>query len=359
VRAPAAPTRRSRILGALLGLTAGDALGATVEFVAPGQMAARFGRHTEIIGGGAFGWRPGQGTDDSDLAFALAQVYRDGYSRTAAAEAFTAWYRDGPADVGGTTARALAHFAATGDPDGAGAAALGPNGAGNGSLMRALATGLVRRDPTARVREAAEISAVTHVDQRCLDACVAYTHIVAALVEGTEPARAVADAGRAVPAGSPVLDLLATAPGRRLTELPTTGYVLHSLAVAVWAVMQPGTLEDLLVDIVNRGDDADTTGAIAGGLLGARDGHAAIPERWARVLEYGPEAHGLADRFAALAADDRTGPLPALTWVGAYGSVPAAVAARDREPRALAIGHDEDRGWQLLVAGDGGAAIPP
>jgi ADP-ribosylglycohydrolase len=45
----------NRSLGAYLGFACGDALGATVEFMSPGQIQQRYGRHTEIIGGGWLG----------------------------------------------------------------------------------------------------------------------------------------------------------------------------------------------------------------------------------------------------------------------------------------------------------------
>ena len=38
--------------------------------------------------------------------------------------------------------------------------------------------------------------------------------------------------------------------------------------------------------MVNQGGDADTTAAVAGGLLGVRDGAGAIPPRWSDRLEY-------------------------------------------------------------------------
>lgn len=38
--------------------------------------------------------------------------------------------------------------------------------------------------------------------------------------------------------------------------------------------------------MANLGGDADTTAAVAGGLLGVRDGAAAIPARWVERLEY-------------------------------------------------------------------------
>lgn len=288
------PTPQQRVHGALLGLAAGDALGATLEFMSPAEITRRHGIHTEITGGGAFGWRPGQGTDDTDLTIAVARAYAGGYQLGAVTEHFLWWYEGRPRDIGGMTAASLRRIADGEEPLAAGAAATaaaGGGGAGNGSLMRALPTGLARAHPELCAREAAEISAVTHADPRCVHACVAYTAIVSALVEGAAVPEAL-HAGRETtpPVRAAEVDAaLATPAATSLADLPTTGYVVHSLAVAVWALQQPGSLEELLVAVVNRGDDADTTGAITGGLLGARDGVEAVPTRWVDQLEYAPE----------------------------------------------------------------------
>ncbi|MBL8415398.1 MAG: ADP-ribosylglycohydrolase family protein, partial [Propionivibrio sp.] len=45
------------------------------------------------------------------------------------------------------------------------------------------------------------------------------------------------------------------------------------------------SFEECLIDVVNRGGDADTTGAIAGMLAGARYGLQAIPKRWLKALD--------------------------------------------------------------------------
>ena len=50
------------IAGGLLGVAAGDALGATVEFMTPKEIEEEYGVHREIIGGSELEWRPGQGT---------------------------------------------------------------------------------------------------------------------------------------------------------------------------------------------------------------------------------------------------------------------------------------------------------
>jgi ADP-ribosylglycohydrolase len=70
-----------------------------------------------------------------------------------------------------------------------------PFAAGNGSLMRCLATGLVRRDADTRRREATELSAVTHADPRAVDACVAYVELVAELLRGAHPEKAIEAGG--------------------------------------------------------------------------------------------------------------------------------------------------------------------
>ena len=61
-------TTRDRFRGCLLGLAAGDALGTTLEFKSPGT----FEPIGDMIGGGPFGLRAGQWTDDTSMALCLA-----------------------------------------------------------------------------------------------------------------------------------------------------------------------------------------------------------------------------------------------------------------------------------------------
>ena len=60
--------KRDRVRGALIGLAVGDAVGTTVEFKAPDTFPAV----TDMVGGGPFGLRPGQWTDDTSMALCLA-----------------------------------------------------------------------------------------------------------------------------------------------------------------------------------------------------------------------------------------------------------------------------------------------
>lgn len=290
----------SRITGALLGFASGDALGATTEFMSPKQIRQLYGRHADITGGGTLNWRPGQGTDDSDLMFRYARVCQKGYSLRRVADSYLAWLRSKPKDVGDTTQAALIHYAECGDPTLSGASVATKMSAGNGSLMCTLPTGLVSLAPGARTLRARAVSNITHSDTRCEDACVAYAHIVAALVRGDDPKLAVKHVSRFFHRDSFVGVVLRTTPSKKFSQLHFSGYVLDSLEVAVWAICQPLSLETLLIKIVNQGDDADTTAAITGGLLGARDGVSAVPHRWLRVLEYADEAIQLGEAFGRL-----------------------------------------------------------
>lgn len=273
-----------RIGGGLLGVAAGDALGATLEFMSATQIERRYGVHREITGGGAFRWRPGQGTDDTDLTWAVLDAYLDGpFTLEKAADNMLEWFHTGPADIGGATAEALRRLERTRDPRASGATR--ESSCGNGSLMRCIPTALARADATTRRRELAEISAVTHAHVQCTDSCVAYGEIVNSLLEGAGVADAVA-AARSLSLHPKVRGALDIDPLLPVDRLRTSGYVIDSLGCAVWAIQQDKCFEDVIVALVNRGRDSDTTGAIAGGLVGVLQGMEAIPARWRQRLEY-------------------------------------------------------------------------
>lgn len=340
-------TRQSRIVGALLGLHAGDSLGATVEFKSHGWIKATYppgggdgdDRLRAMTGGGVFKWPAGHATDDTDMTRGVLLAYLDclggeGHHHkddmaTRAGRYFLKW-RGGdwpgrepgtrPVDMGAATEDGLVRFAKTLDPERAGA---GPGRAGNGSLMRCLPTGLFRAGDASLERLVAEsvrISKITHDDALCTVSCAVYNAIVAELVLGRSPAAAV-DAGirlcrklehpppekdgkKQQPAS--VLGALKLGTQLRLRGLAQFGpppaalpgdcggYVLESLSVAVAALLDPRCLEDVLVDVVRVGKDTDTNAAIAGGLLGARDGEDAIPRRWQDKLQFGDEFRTIA-----------------------------------------------------------------
>src|SRR3954471_724806 len=126
-----------RVVGVLVGTAAGDALGAGYEFTMPGPIAV-----IDMIGGGPFGFAPGEWTDDTSMAVAVARVTADGVDlRTAegldaVAAGFLEWFNGGPKDVGSQTRRVLSARDATAAGMSATAKSISGRTGGNGSLMR-------------------------------------------------------------------------------------------------------------------------------------------------------------------------------------------------------------------------------
>jgi ADP-ribosylglycohydrolase len=318
VREPDPPlvSRRDRVAGALLGLHAGDALGSAVEFSPWADIHDRYPDGVrEILGGGPFAWPPGHATDDTDLTRAVLLAYLDPGDDVvrAAADNMIAWLTgdwpgrapgSAPRDVGKATLAGLRRYQKSRDPRTSGC---GAGQAGNGSLMRCLPTALAVPDRARRIRESMALSAITHHDPRCTVACAAYNEIAAALVGGASPAAAVAEGERtatelgnspvagAIGYGRHLKPAMLAVTGQTFFDDEAAGFVLDSLSLAAAAVLDPRPFAGVLVDIVRVGNDTDSNGAIAGGLLGARDGGDAIPKEWVSVLQF-------ADEFIAAAA---------------------------------------------------------
>ncbi len=317
-----------RARGALLGLAVGDALGTTLEFKnlsAPPFPTLCDGPHREVVGGGPFQVKAGQVTDDTQMATALANSLR--LLKRFDPEDVLARYREWlphAFDVGIQTRSVLEAYAPRLGPFHAAKSYWDHNGrkpAANGSLMRTAPIGVFFADDRdARIAASLEDSRLTHADPRCSLACVAFNGAIAAAVmsQGDAPAEklvtaalsdlsvAGAQLGRMMPdAMREVQDAarlvredleLARAPDPRLygPEIHLHhmgGFVRVAFRLAFWELFHAPSLEAALIDVVNRGNDADTNGAIAGALLGAAYGEGAIPTRWrGAVLGASPEA---------------------------------------------------------------------
>ncbi|MEN3111963.1 ADP-ribosyl-[dinitrogen reductase] hydrolase [Uliginosibacterium paludis] len=269
-------TLLDRALGAYLGLAIGDALGATVEFMTPREIMAKYGTHREIIGGGWLHLKPGQVTDDTTMALALgdAIVKARGWDLREVAEHYVAWMRAKPVDCGATCRRGIRRYMLEGSLE----APQNEGDAGNGAVMRNLPAvlGFLNDEATMLAHTLAQ-GRVTHGHRLSDLANVALARMTAALLrgQGMEAARAIAD------------ELAATEP-RFSTERyrgAATGYIVDTLQTVLYHFFTHDDFESYLLAVVNRGDDADTTGALAGMLAGARFGLRALPRRWLRALD--------------------------------------------------------------------------
>lgn len=270
------PDRQDRALAAFLGFAIGDALGATVEFMTRGEIKAQYGEHNRIIGGGWLKLRPGQVTDDTEMALCLGRVLlrNRGWDARDACEEFAAWLRGRPVDVGNTCRRGIRRYIVEGTP-------AGPpheGDAGNGACMRNLPIALATLgDPERFARWTLEQCRITHNHPLSDDATLALGRMVQALLAGggVEEVRAEADR------------LIARHRTFSLTAWKgqSSAYVVDTVQTVLSCYFATDSFRDCVVETVNRGGDADTTGALAGMLAGASYGLAEIPKDWLARLD--------------------------------------------------------------------------
>ncbi len=292
---------RDRYRGCLLGLAVGDALGAPLEFLERDEIERQFGVLREMIGGGWLETAPGEWTDDTQMAFAIAKsIVRIGAIEPSdVATLFVEWFESKPKDVGNTTTRSLQHLASGVPWNEAGSRTLkefGGSAPSNGSLMRSAPIALANRaDEEALIRHSIDVSRITHADPLACWSCVALNQGIAALL--SESGDAIRSAA-AVPQDEVMRAVMRSSVERG--EVRSGGFVLETLQSAFWAFRHHDGFEDVVVAAVNLGGDADTVGAVAGALAGARYGASAIPVRWLNVLHQRDKLIDLADSLLDL-----------------------------------------------------------
>jgi ADP-ribosyl-[dinitrogen reductase] hydrolase len=293
------PAQRNRAVGALIGLAIGDAVGTTLEF------SIRDTRPpvADMVGGGPFGLRPGEWTDDTAMALCLADSLlacgdvdqRDLMLR------FCRWWHQGENsctgqcfDIGNATREALSRFERTGDPV---AGSTDPHKAGNGSLMRLAPVAVYWHADRVRAEVAARAQSVTtHGSSAAVEACVFYTHLLLDAIEGRSKGEVLraqrweADAE---------VDRIARGgwQGKSRTEIRSSGYVIHTLEAALWSVAQAENFRDAILTAANLGEDADTVAAVTGQLAGALWGRGGIPPEWITRLAWSAHIEETADQL--------------------------------------------------------------
>jgi ADP-ribosyl-[dinitrogen reductase] hydrolase len=303
---------QDRVAGTLVGMAAGDALGAGYEFRSP-----PFGT-IDLIGGGLGDFAPGEWTDDTAMAVCIAEVTATGtLDLDAIGDRFLAWARSGPADIGISTAAVLRDA-----DDGSEVAAAAvrylarhpQGGAGNGALMRTAPVALARLgDDPGLAAAARAVASLTHADPLAGDSCVLWCVAIDRAVregrlDGVRGGLALLPSARR----RTWEEAIAATETRPASSFTPNGFTVTALQAALAAVWQTPVPEDdpdahlpaALEAAVRIGHDTDTVAAIAGALLGARWGATAVPERWRRMLHGWPglrvdDLSDLAHRTAA------------------------------------------------------------
>jgi ADP-ribosyl-[dinitrogen reductase] hydrolase len=306
---------RERVVGCVLGLALGDALGAPFEF-----------RRAEAVPDPlpAFelpwmGRSPGSTTDDTAMAVNLVRSLgqRGDLDPDDLVARHLAWFETGPPDVGTLTRLVLARVGSGVSAEEAARQLWEERGpevsAGNGSVMYCAPLGVAyAQRPHELLGLAPRLSALTHHDERCRTAVLAVTLCVAALVRGERPRAAVPSAIRTVLGkdGGEELEFLVDAVGSaRRIDGPDQGFCLYAAATGLQAAVRAGerisfgseTVEAELRRVVALGGDTDTNAAVAGALLGAATGKRSLPVSWLERLQGREELEVAAERLVPLA----------------------------------------------------------
>ncbi len=274
-------------------------MAAPFEFEPAGLWSSTFpepvlGGRGEMIGGGAFNWAPGEATDDTQMAVALAWslLSAGGFDPDDLWMRFREWAA-GATDIGVNTRAVLAHA----HHDGAARRVHEESGrsASNGSVMRIAPVGIlgVRVGARETVAIAAAQSRLTHHDPAAAAGAALVAETMRRTIISGDLESSLAEAFDAVrehaePEVAAELDEFARllAPGfdPRMEALHSNGSVWGAVSQAFWGVRTAEDFHGAIALVADLGGDTDTVAAIAGALAGALHGRQGIPSRWSTYL---------------------------------------------------------------------------
>jgi ADP-ribosylglycohydrolase len=294
-------TLEDRIRGGIWGVLVADALGVPHEFKHMSKIPGwnRSAGSVEMVMPPDYRKTYpkvpyGTWSDDGSLTLALA----DSLAKTGKLDVedfgrrLVAWFSQAAYtpdkhtyDVGNTTQEAILRLMRGHNAKAAGLTVESSNG--NGSLMRALPLALFHKGSDEELyADACAQSAVTHGHDISKAACGVYCVAARHLLNGTPNATAFV-------AGLKLAHVK--------LDLPTmpagSGFVLDTLSYAIRQARTGCPYEIAVLSAIHLGRDTDTTAAVVGGLIGARDGMAAIPEKWLREMKGQDLANSIIEEF--------------------------------------------------------------
>jgi ADP-ribosyl-[dinitrogen reductase] hydrolase len=241
--------------------------------------------------GGYFKLPVGAWTDDTAMALCLAEslLERPNLDPQDLLERFCGWASKGEntstgvcVGIGQNTLRVLGNFHRKGTLF---APETRQKSDGNGAIMRLAPVALRHwKDPSEARRIADLQSRTTHYSEFSASACEYMAAILCELIVGGNWGAALK--GEVNPEWPDAIRAIAEEDWRlrSLDSIHSTGFVVHTLEAALWSVETTESFEGAVLKAVNLGDDADSVGAVAGQLAGARYGLSAIPVRWREGL---------------------------------------------------------------------------
>lgn len=284
----------TRAQGCWLGQLTGDALGSQVEFKSPDAIARLWPSGVNVIkDGGTFDTLAGQATDDSEMAMYLARcmIERRGWDADAVTRAYVAWLGSRPFDIGNTVRAALLGAVDADEPAKAAAEAANSQSQANGALMRLapIAIAGARWSEERLAQIARQDALLTHPNPVCVDTNALYAVTIAFVIRSGASATAAWEyALQQADALDVHADVKATLEAARHGPpddfISQQGWVRIALQNAFWLLRSGWSLSKALQWTVEQGGDTDTNACIAGALLGAVQGRAAIPSQWRQAV---------------------------------------------------------------------------
>ncbi|WP_264553100.1 ADP-ribosylglycohydrolase family protein [Flavobacterium sp. N2038] len=307
---------KSKIESGLFGVAIGDALGVPVEFYS--RSSLKENPVSEMIGYGTHYQPPGTWSDDSSLAFCLAESLCGGFDLNNMAKNFVRWYNadlwtpHGKVfDIGIATRNAMHNIAKGHQPDLCGGFEERDNG--NGSLMRILPLVFYlqkEKDIEVIYQKVKAVSSITHAHFRSVFACFIYVVYCLEILKDKDKFEAYKEMQNVVSRFLESKEFNPVEIGlfERIlkndifsyseNEIHSSGYVLHSLEASVWCFLNFDSYEETVLKAVNLGGDTDTTSAIAGGLAGIYYGIENMPQKWIDNLVRSNDIKDLAERLS-------------------------------------------------------------
>jgi ADP-ribosylglycohydrolase len=284
-----------RVRGVVYGQAVGDALGLGTEFMNKREVRGNYPSglryYSQMIRDAHRGrWPPGAWTDDTDQMLCIfdSLLEKGQVDVPDIARRIYEWAVGGGMGIGKTVRNVVYHPAFLQDPHRVSREVwenTGGKAAANGAVMRSSILGVWDyRDREAVIDNAEKVCRITHYDPRCAGSCVALCLAIRSMLLGGENPAAVTEEAEAAAvtydgraaryfelARSPSIEAL------DLDEKDSIGYTLKATGAGFWALMHAESFEGGLSAVIHEGGDADTNGAVAGSLMGARFGFAGIP----------------------------------------------------------------------------------
>ena len=176
----------NKVYGALFGAAVGDALGAPLEFLPP---RTEYNFVKDYIGGGLLRHKPGDTTDDTEMALSIMDMYQKHgeYNQETIIKNWLGWLNSNPKDIGNWTHKVLNGWKNTkgfnlrGDLNPA--VKIWKSGvnrnAGNGAVMRCMPTAIFRlNNHNKMVEETIKLAEDTHPDPRCIFSCLCVNQLI-------------------------------------------------------------------------------------------------------------------------------------------------------------------------------------